>query len=128
MKKAGLQNTDVTSRFHSTTSGQNVQWPGYAKLAVSQHALESINDALGCLLRIRLQRLSDFQLIRSLNNGATQFGWKTRFGTATGMGEWGPSALIEADGHRVLLDTGAHPDTVLQNARDLKIDTPTLMK
>lgn len=34
----------------------------------------------------------------------------------------GVSALIEADGHRVLLDTGAHPDTVLQNARDLKID------
>jgi glyoxylase-like metal-dependent hydrolase (beta-lactamase superfamily II) len=32
------------------------------------------------------------------------------------------SALIEADGHRMLLDTGAHPDTVLQNAHDLKID------
>jgi 7,8-dihydropterin-6-yl-methyl-4-(beta-D-ribofuranosyl)aminobenzene 5'-phosphate synthase len=29
---------------------------------------------------------------------------------------------VEADGHRILLDTGAHPDTVLQNARDLKID------
>ncbi|MGO8793494.1 MAG: MBL fold metallo-hydrolase [Candidatus Sulfotelmatobacter sp.] len=43
-------------------------------------------------------------------------------GSTTGMGEWGFSALIEADGHRVLLDTGAHPDTVLQNARDLKID------
>jgi 7,8-dihydropterin-6-yl-methyl-4-(beta-D-ribofuranosyl)aminobenzene 5'-phosphate synthase len=43
-------------------------------------------------------------------------------GSMTGMGEWGFSALIEADGHRVLLDTGAHPDTVLQNARDLKID------
>src|ERR1700680_3662635 len=43
-------------------------------------------------------------------------------GNITGVGEWGFSALIEADGHRVLLDTGAHPDTVLQNARDLKID------
>jgi 7,8-dihydropterin-6-yl-methyl-4-(beta-D-ribofuranosyl)aminobenzene 5'-phosphate synthase len=43
-------------------------------------------------------------------------------GSVTGVGEWGFSALIEADGHRVLLDTGAHPDTVLQNARDLKID------
>ena len=43
-------------------------------------------------------------------------------GSTTGIGEWGFSALIEADGHRVLLDTGAHPDTVLQNARDLKID------
>src|ERR1700686_945916 len=43
-------------------------------------------------------------------------------GSTTGMGEWGFSALIEADGHRILLDTGAHPDTVLQNAHDLKID------
>src|ERR1700692_3109706 len=43
-------------------------------------------------------------------------------GSTTGLGEWGFSALSEADGHRVLLDTGAHPDTVLQNARDLKID------
>jgi 7,8-dihydropterin-6-yl-methyl-4-(beta-D-ribofuranosyl)aminobenzene 5'-phosphate synthase len=43
-------------------------------------------------------------------------------GNTTGLGEWGFSALIEADGHRILLDTGAHPDTVLQNAHDLKID------
>jgi predicted metal-dependent RNase len=43
-------------------------------------------------------------------------------GSTTGLGEWGFSALIEADGHRVLLDTGAHPDTVLRNARDLRID------
>ena len=43
-------------------------------------------------------------------------------GDPKGIGEWGFSALIEADGRRVLLDTGAHPDTVLQNARDLKID------
>ena len=37
-------------------------------------------------------------------------------GSATGMGEWEFSALVEADGHRILLDTGAHADTVLQNA------------
>src|SRR6266851_2672413 len=43
-------------------------------------------------------------------------------GSTTGLGEWGFSALVEADGHRVLLDTGNHPETVLQNARDLKID------
>jgi 7,8-dihydropterin-6-yl-methyl-4-(beta-D-ribofuranosyl)aminobenzene 5'-phosphate synthase len=43
-------------------------------------------------------------------------------GDVKGIGEWGFSALIEADGHRVLVDTGSHPDTVLQNARDLKID------
>ncbi len=43
-------------------------------------------------------------------------------GSQTGLGEWGFSALIEADGHRILLDTGARPDTVLRNAHDLKID------
>jgi 7,8-dihydropterin-6-yl-methyl-4-(beta-D-ribofuranosyl)aminobenzene 5'-phosphate synthase len=43
-------------------------------------------------------------------------------GDITGIGEWGFSALVEADGNRILLDTGAHQDTVLQNARDLKID------
>jgi 7,8-dihydropterin-6-yl-methyl-4-(beta-D-ribofuranosyl)aminobenzene 5'-phosphate synthase len=39
-----------------------------------------------------------------------------------GMGEWGFSALVEADGRRILFDTGLHPETVLQNARDLGID------
>jgi 7,8-dihydropterin-6-yl-methyl-4-(beta-D-ribofuranosyl)aminobenzene 5'-phosphate synthase len=43
-------------------------------------------------------------------------------GNPTGLGEWGFSALVEADGHRILVDTGAHPETVLQNARDLGID------
>ena len=43
-------------------------------------------------------------------------------GETTGLGEWGFSALVEADGHRILLDTGAHPDTVATNARNLKID------
>jgi 7,8-dihydropterin-6-yl-methyl-4-(beta-D-ribofuranosyl)aminobenzene 5'-phosphate synthase len=40
----------------------------------------------------------------------------------TGIGEWGFSALIEADGHRILVDTGARPETVLQNARELHVD------
>lgn len=39
-----------------------------------------------------------------------------------GIGEWGFSALIEADGRKILFDTGAHPNTVLDNAKDLKID------
>lgn len=39
-----------------------------------------------------------------------------------GIGEWGFAALVVADGHRILLDTGAYPDTVLRNARELKID------
>jgi 7,8-dihydropterin-6-yl-methyl-4-(beta-D-ribofuranosyl)aminobenzene 5'-phosphate synthase len=43
-------------------------------------------------------------------------------GDTAGIGEWGFSALVEADGRRILVDTGSHPDTVLQNARDLHID------
>jgi 7,8-dihydropterin-6-yl-methyl-4-(beta-D-ribofuranosyl)aminobenzene 5'-phosphate synthase len=39
-----------------------------------------------------------------------------------GIGEWGFSALVEADGHRILVDTGAKPDTVLLNARQLNLD------
>ena len=39
-----------------------------------------------------------------------------------GIGEWGFSALVVADGHRLLFDTGARPETVLHNARELKID------
>src|SRR5450432_1364565 len=40
----------------------------------------------------------------------------------SGFGEWGFAALVVADGHRILFDTGAHPDTVLRNARELGID------
>ena len=39
-----------------------------------------------------------------------------------GIGEWGFAALVEADGHRLLFDTGRHPDTVLRNARDLGVN------
>jgi len=39
-----------------------------------------------------------------------------------GIGEWGFSALVEADGHKILFDTGHRADTVLNNARELKID------
>ncbi len=42
--------------------------------------------------------------------------------TAGGIGEWGFSALVEADGHEVLVDTGAAPETVLKNAKELGID------
>src|SRR3979411_580996 len=39
-----------------------------------------------------------------------------------GIGEWGFSALVEADGRRILFDTGARPDTVLINAKALNVD------
>lgn len=39
-----------------------------------------------------------------------------------GIGEWGFAALVEADGKRILFDTGARLNTVLENAKELKID------
>lgn len=41
---------------------------------------------------------------------------------STGFGEWGFAALVEVDGKRILFDTGAHPDTVLRNLRDMNLD------
>lgn len=40
----------------------------------------------------------------------------------TGIGEWGFAALVEADGYRILFDTGRLPETVLQNAKALKVE------
>ena len=40
----------------------------------------------------------------------------------TYIGEWGFSAIIEADGKRILFDTGSREKTVLENARELKIN------
>src|ERR1700678_2859458 len=42
-----------------------------------------------------------------------------------GLGEWGYSALVEVDGHRILFDTGANPDVVLRNAKAMGIDLST---
>lgn len=42
--------------------------------------------------------------------------------TVGGIGEWGYSALVEADGHRILFDTGNRPDTVLRNAESFGVD------
>ncbi len=39
-----------------------------------------------------------------------------------GIGEWGFAALVESDGHRILVDTGARPETVLSNLHELNLD------
>ncbi|MSU70078.1 MAG: MBL fold metallo-hydrolase [Opitutaceae bacterium] len=43
-----------------------------------------------------------------------------------GVGEWGFSALVEADGHRILYDTGGRTDVVLRNAKELKVDLSSI--
>jgi 7,8-dihydropterin-6-yl-methyl-4-(beta-D-ribofuranosyl)aminobenzene 5'-phosphate synthase len=43
-------------------------------------------------------------------------------GERRGTGEWGFAALVDVDRHRILVDTGNRPDTVLKNAQELNID------
>jgi 7,8-dihydropterin-6-yl-methyl-4-(beta-D-ribofuranosyl)aminobenzene 5'-phosphate synthase len=43
-----------------------------------------------------------------------------------GVGEWGFSALVEADSIKILFDAGARPTTVLENGRELNIDLSTV--
>jgi 7,8-dihydropterin-6-yl-methyl-4-(beta-D-ribofuranosyl)aminobenzene 5'-phosphate synthase len=43
-----------------------------------------------------------------------------------GIGEWGFSALVEADSTRILFDAGAREKTVLENCRELNIDLSTV--
>ena len=38
------------------------------------------------------------------------------------IGEWGFSAIIEADGQRILFDTGSRENTVFSNAKELNIN------
>jgi 7,8-dihydropterin-6-yl-methyl-4-(beta-D-ribofuranosyl)aminobenzene 5'-phosphate synthase len=45
---------------------------------------------------------------------------------AAGTGEWGFAAVLEVDGRRLLIDTGARADTVLRNAEELKVDLSTI--
>ena len=44
----------------------------------------------------------------------------------THIGEWGFSAIIEADGQRVLFDTGSREKTVIQNASELNISLDSI--
>ena len=44
-----------------------------------------------------------------------------------GIGEWGFAAVVEVDGRRLLVDTGARPETVLKNAAELAIDLSDVM-
>ncbi|MDP3718723.1 MAG: MBL fold metallo-hydrolase [Acidobacteriota bacterium] len=43
-------------------------------------------------------------------------------GGSNGIGEWGFAALVEADGRRILIDTGARPETVLRNVEEMRVD------
>lgn len=46
----------------------------------------------------------------------------TMLADAKWVGEWGFAALVESNGRRLLFDTGARPNTVLDNARELGVD------
>jgi 7,8-dihydropterin-6-yl-methyl-4-(beta-D-ribofuranosyl)aminobenzene 5'-phosphate synthase len=50
----------------------------------------------------------------------------TMLADGKGIGEWGFAALVEADGRRILFDTGGRPDTIAINARELGIDLTSI--
>ncbi len=43
-----------------------------------------------------------------------------------GIGEWGFAAVVEVDGRRLLIDTGARAETVLKNAIELGVDLASI--
>jgi 7,8-dihydropterin-6-yl-methyl-4-(beta-D-ribofuranosyl)aminobenzene 5'-phosphate synthase len=45
---------------------------------------------------------------------------------AAGTGEWGFAAVLEVDGRRLLVDTGARAETVLKNVAELNVDLSTI--
>jgi 7,8-dihydropterin-6-yl-methyl-4-(beta-D-ribofuranosyl)aminobenzene 5'-phosphate synthase len=45
---------------------------------------------------------------------------------SAGIGEWGFVAVLEVDGRRLLIDTGARAETVLKNAAELKVDLASI--
>ena len=68
--------------------------------------------------RLGLGRRHRHERVRSLKVTVLS----TMLADTKGIGEWGFAALVEADGHRLLFDTGARPETVLTNARELGVD------
>lgn len=50
----------------------------------------------------------------------------TMLAESSGIGEWGFAAVVEADGRRILFDTGARPETVWKNAREMGVDLSTI--
>jgi metal-dependent hydrolase (beta-lactamase superfamily II) len=43
-----------------------------------------------------------------------------------GIGEWGFAAVLDVDGRRLLIDTGARAETMLKNASELRVDLASI--
>ena len=71
-----------------------------------------------CLLLTTAAQTADAHPVKSLKVRILS----TMLADSAGFGEWGFAALVEADGRRLLFDTGANPDTVSRNLKALKID------
>ena len=90
--------------------GKIVEWASVSALAVLS-IMPTVAQA-GPRDTVAVDEATDVTvtiLSSNLANGAT-------------VGEWGLSALIEADGRCVLFDAGRHPDTVIRNAAALDVD------
>jgi len=74
--------------------------------------------AIGCAIMLAALPLRSQQLARSVHVEVLS----TMLTSDEGIGEWGFSAVVDVDGHRILFDTGDRPETVLNNAKELHVD------
>jgi 7,8-dihydropterin-6-yl-methyl-4-(beta-D-ribofuranosyl)aminobenzene 5'-phosphate synthase len=84
--------------------------------ALTFHCMKSLLVACAALTAIVAQLPA--QQVRTLRVQVLS----TMLTSDDGIGEWGFSAVVDVDGHRILFDTGDRPETVLNNAKELHVD------
>ena len=93
---------------------------GLVDLGISFIPMRVLTASLTVVLLAAMVAAQDPPRVRSLRITVLSTMLAGEF--AGGIGEWGFAALVEADGRRILFDTGARPETVLANAKELRID------
>ena len=71
-------------------------------------------------------RVASAQAARASNVKVTILSTMLVGNGSAGVGEWGFAAVLDVDGRRLLIDTGARADTVLKNAIELKVDLASI--
>lgn len=99
---------------------QSLRWTGW--LTVVMLLLGRSGALVGTAGAAELARARESAQVRALKITLLS----TMLADGDELGEWGFSALVEVDGHRILFDTGANKDVVLRNAQGLKVDLTTI--
>jgi 7,8-dihydropterin-6-yl-methyl-4-(beta-D-ribofuranosyl)aminobenzene 5'-phosphate synthase len=73
-----------------------------------------------------VQSIASAQAVRASHVTVTVLSTMLVGNVNAGVGEWGFAAVLEVDGRRLLVDTGARAQTVLNNAAELKVDLASI--